>query len=98
PARQETCPCAGFGHGRLLSRKAFRGAAAGYTEGALPRGNKEELRGVRRAGGRRISAQYDALSGGAERSARRRQENLLAIDKWLTPLESGAARCRARPN
>ena len=62
---------AGLGHRRVLPAEARRGAARRHAEAALPRGDQEELRGVRRAGRPRVRRRNDALPGCPERRARR---------------------------
>ena len=57
--------------------EAGGGPARRHAEAALPRGDQEELRGVRRAGRARVRREHDALPGRAERRARRRKEALL---------------------
>jgi hypothetical protein len=78
--------------------KHSEGLQKGTLKELFREGDQEELRGVCCTGGRGLRAHYDTFSGSAERSARRRQANLLERKAWQTLLESVAERWHRAPS
>ncbi|CAA9316648.1 MAG: hypothetical protein AVDCRST_MAG11-1812, partial [uncultured Gemmatimonadaceae bacterium] len=68
---------AGIGHDHLPAPEARGRAPQQHAEAALPRGDQEELRGVRRAGRPRRGREHGALSGCVERHPGERAEGVL---------------------
>ncbi|MBA4071726.1 MAG: hypothetical protein C0497_07830 [Gemmatimonas sp.] len=84
PEGQAPRPGAGVRHGGVPAAEAGRGAGQRYSQGDLPRGDQEELRGVLRPGRQGVCRDHEPLSRSAERHSGWREEDFLKRDNRET--------------